>query len=223
MKNGLNKFAKGMFAIFTVKLLFFGIMFLNQSCQNDDNNNLFLDSEKEVALKNFEKVIIETTPKIQKIVDKERLLLANKSTNFKEVQAKTEEETKQELMSLVTNSKELFKLYDVGDSDISEEFDDLNDPRIALVGLMIFAAETKNKEVALNFASLLATPTYAMNQQWECIMEAIGLPGGMIAGGMKKMTVKAMLKSAAKLAGRALGWVGLAWAVADYTSCMGYW
>lgn len=88
---------------------------------------------------------------------------------------------------------------------------------------MIFAAETKNKEVALNFASLLATPTYAMNKQWDCIMEAIGIPVGMIAGGMKKMTVKAMLKAAGRMAGRALGWVGLAWAVADYTSCMGYW
>lgn len=222
MKKGLSKFAKGMFAIFTIKLLFFGIMFINQSCQNDDNNNLFLDSEKEVALKNFERVLIEKTPKIQNIVEKQRLLLANKTTNFKKVQAKTEEEIKQELIELVTNSKELFKLYEVGESDISEEFDDLNDPRIALVGLAVFAAETKNKEVALNFSNLLATPTYA-NQQWECIMEAIGLPGGMIAGGMKKMTIKAMLKSAAKLAGRALGWVGLAWAVADYTSCMGYW
>ena len=70
MKNGLNKFAKGMFAIFTIKLLFFGIMLLNQSCQNDDNNNLLLDSEKEVALKRFEKVIIETKPKIQKIIEK---------------------------------------------------------------------------------------------------------------------------------------------------------
>ncbi len=50
------------------------------------------------------------------------------------------------------------------------------------------------------------------------IIKAIGLPGGM-----KKMTVKALIKSAAKLAGRALGWVGLAWAIADYTSCMGYW
>ena len=223
MKNGLNKFAKGMFAIFTIKLLFFGIMLLNQSCQNDDNNNLLLDSEKEVALKRFEKVIIETKPKIQNIIEKKRFLLANKSTNLREAQAKTEEETKLELISLVTNSKELFKLYDVDESDISEEFDDTDDPRIALVGLMIFAAETKNKEVALNFASLLATPTYAMNKQWDCIMEAIGIPVGMIAGGMKKMTVKAMLKAAGRMAGRALGWVGLAWAVADYTSCMGYW
>jgi hypothetical protein len=223
MKNGLNKFAKGMFAIFTIKLLFLGIMFLNQSCQNDDNNNLFLDSEKEVALNNFEKIIIETTPKIQKIIEKEKLLLSKKSANFNETKAKTEGETKKALMNLVTNSKELFKLYNVNESDVSEEFEDLNDPRIALVGLMIFAAETKNKEVAFNFSSLLSTPTYAMNEQWDCVMEAIGIPAGMIAGGMKKMTVKAMLKAAGKMAGRALGWVGLAWAVADYTSCMGYW
>ena len=47
------------------------------------------------------------------------------------------------------------------------------------------------------------------------IIKAIGL-----AGGMKKMTVKALIKSAAKLAGRALGWVGLAWAVGDFVYCM---
>lgn len=222
MKNGLSKFTKGMIAVFTIKLLFFGMIFINQSCQKD-NNDLFLNSKKEVTLNNFKKVIIEITPRIQTLVEKERLMLANKSTNHKETLAKIEEETKQELIGLVSSSKELFKLYDVTENDISQEFDNLNDPRIALVGLMIFTAETKDKEVALNFASLLATPAYAMNQQWECVMEAIGLPGGMIAGGMKRMTVKALLKSAAKLAGRALGWVGLAWAVADYTSCMGYW
>jgi hypothetical protein len=51
MKNGLNKFAKGMFAIFTIKLLF-GVIFVVQSCQTD--NEIFENSEQQIALEKFE-------------------------------------------------------------------------------------------------------------------------------------------------------------------------
>jgi len=37
MKNGLNKFAKGMFAIFTIKVVLFSLIFINQSCENNPN------------------------------------------------------------------------------------------------------------------------------------------------------------------------------------------
>ena len=37
MKNELKKFAKGMFAIFTIKLLIFGTIFIIQSCTEEDN------------------------------------------------------------------------------------------------------------------------------------------------------------------------------------------
>jgi hypothetical protein len=51
MKNGLNKFAKGMFAIFTIKLLLFGVVFVVQSCQTD--NEIFENSEQQIALEKF--------------------------------------------------------------------------------------------------------------------------------------------------------------------------
>jgi len=223
MKNSLISFMKGMFAILTIKLLLFGAVFLNQACQKDDIKNLWSNSNKEATLRNFGHVLKQASLKSQTSIENEGDLLLSNSKSTSNVSSKIERSMKKELFPLVKISKELFKVYDIQESDISEEFEDLDDPRIALVGLMIYAAETKNNGLSFGFINLLASPIYAINKQWECVMEALGLPGGMIAGGMKKMTVKAMLKSVAKLAGRALGWVGLAWAVADYTSCMGYW
>jgi uncharacterized spore protein YtfJ len=77
MKKGINKFAKGVFAIFTIKLLFFGIVFLNQACQTDDN--IFSISEKELALENFENMAKQVLPKLQGNLEKSRLL--NKSSD----------------------------------------------------------------------------------------------------------------------------------------------
>ena len=51
-KNGFKKFAKGMFAIFTIKLLLVGTIFVIQSCQTD--NEIFENSEKQITLNKFE-------------------------------------------------------------------------------------------------------------------------------------------------------------------------
>lgn len=49
IKKGLHKFAKGMFAIFTIKLVLVGILFLIQSCQNDNLDlNLKKKSQEEL-------------------------------------------------------------------------------------------------------------------------------------------------------------------------------
>jgi hypothetical protein len=52
MENGFKKFAKGMFAIFTIKLLLVGIIFVIQSCQTD--YEIFENSEQQIALNKFE-------------------------------------------------------------------------------------------------------------------------------------------------------------------------
>lgn len=221
-KNNAIKLAKGMLSIFMIKLILFGGAFIVQSCQNEDI--MFKDSEKQLALEKFGNLVKVNTTKVQNLIIQQQNLLAARNTNLEEVNIQTNQEAKETLMPILEGTKELLREYGISEEYYAEVFEDTNDPRIALVGLAVFVAESNEvNQTAFNFASLLATPTYAMNQQWKCIMEAIGLPAGMIAGGMRNMTVKALLKSAAKLSGRVLGWVGLAWAVADYTSCMGYW
>jgi len=50
VKNGLKKFAKVIFAIFTIKLVLFGIVFIIQSCSN---NEIFQDNETVKAQESF--------------------------------------------------------------------------------------------------------------------------------------------------------------------------
>ena len=73
MKKGINKFAKGVFAIFTIKLLFFGIVFLNQACQNEDT----IELTQEQALANFEQKLELIRPKINSILERNNYLLKN--------------------------------------------------------------------------------------------------------------------------------------------------
>lgn len=119
---------------------------------------------------------------------------------------------------LINQAKILISSYGITEAEIEEYFENPNDPRLGIVGLLIYTSESSER---MQHAGILSSFFY--NQQWECIAEAIGVPSALIAGNMKKMTVKAILKSVAKMSGRVLGYIGLAWAIADYTSCMGYW
>lgn len=69
MKNGLNKFAKGMFAIFTIRLLFVGAFFIIQSC-NQDSNDIEINSAEDdflsslqISKDNFSNVGVAVTVK----------------------------------------------------------------------------------------------------------------------------------------------------------------
>lgn len=168
MKNGLNKFAKGIFAIFTIKLLFFGMIFLNQSCQTEDN--IFENQERKIALQKFENLFLEVQPKITKTFDKQNLLLNKKSTKSNVLNKQTVEKSKEILTPLVRGSKDLLKSYGINESDFSEEFTDPNDPRIAFVGLMILSANKKKEKdnlASINYASFFVASTYAMNMNIE--------------------------------------------------------
>ncbi len=62
MKNGLNKFAKGMFAIFTIKLLFIGTFLIIQSCSEESSEieissaeNNFIES-LQISKNNFSSI-----------------------------------------------------------------------------------------------------------------------------------------------------------------------
>ncbi|MDA8595209.1 hypothetical protein N9L20_01905 [Flavobacteriaceae bacterium] len=163
------------------------------------------EQNKEILVNEFGSLLTNKIDFINESFDsKGNLLISNKNLD-------------NELNPLVNKSKELIKAFDISENEINEYFNDPEDPRLGIVGLLIYTSETKQN---FNYASI---PLFTLNKQWECIAEAIGVPSALIAGNMKKMTVKALLKSVAKMSGRLLGYIGLAWAIADYTSCMGYW
>lgn len=213
---------KGVFALFVVNLtIALGVLFV-QSCQKEIG--VFQDTEKQMALQKFENLVRKSSSDIQSLADRyPQIELVPKSASSEGSNAQAEKEAQDALLPLVHGTKELLKHYEIDENALVEDFEDLNNPRIALVGLAVLAAESKQgNEIASTFLSIFVETAYA-NETWDCAARALGIPTAMIAGGMKNMTVKAMMKSASKLAGRTLGWVGLAFAVADFTSCMGYW
>ena len=222
MKNGLSKFAKGMFAIFTIKLLFFGIMFINQSCQTEDD--IFENQEQKIALQKFENLFLEIQPKIENTFDKQNLLLSKKSYVLDK---QTVEKSKEILTPLVKGSKELLKSYGINESDFLEEFADLNDPRIAFVGLMILSADKKKEKdnlASINYASFFVASAYATNMDMEpdwydCMLRSVGIDAvvELFNGKVTKAIAK---KAIRKIASRTLGWVGAAIAVYEFGDCM---
>ena len=70
MKKGIKKFVKGMLAIFTIKMLFIGIIFLNQSCQTEEA----IDLNKEQALINFENQLYKSKPILNNFIKENNLV-----------------------------------------------------------------------------------------------------------------------------------------------------
>lgn len=226
MKNGLNKFAKGMFAIFTIKLLFIGIFLIIQSCQTDDN---FLDNQdQKLAIDNFKTLVIESKPKLDNYFGKKQSLLSRKST------VNEENEMKDILEPLLNSSKDLLHTYNFTDKEIKEELGEVNSPEVILSAILIVALE-KDKQISttstVDLSSLFATSLYAQNNYYDqavdCVLRATGLAGAGILlnegikAGIKKLGIKGTLKMVGKITGRTLSWVGIAWAVGDFVYCMG--
>lgn len=211
MKNGLNKFAKGMFAIFTIKLLLFGVVFLVQSCQTD--NEIFENSEQQIALEKFESLAKTTTVKLENMALKHNNTLGAKGSNSEE------EEAKEVLRPLIQGSKELFSAYDISESDFAEELDP-EDPRIAILGLALLSVKTNNNEVAMNLSGLFVSSMYAQDG-YDCALRAVGIDA-VIELFNGKVTKQIAKKAIRKIASRALGWVGAAWAAYEFGDCMGW-
>lgn len=228
INGSIKKFGKGMFAIFAIKLLLFGGAFIIQSCQTDpveDSTNI----EQELALSKFESLVRTSTPKIQSVMSKQQNLLLSRSENATDVSAQTEEDVKEAMMPLVNGSKELLLSLEITEEDLLEEFEDLEDPRIALVGMLVLAASSEeNNQTAFNFTSIFITSSYAQStggKVWDCALEAIGV-GALIdsieavQSGNKAILKKVGKKAIKKLASRVLGPIGAAIAAVDFAICL---
>lgn len=248
IEKGLHKFAKGMFAIFTIKLLLLGVVTLNQACQKDDNHNLLIDSQKEKVLKKFENSLKNIAPKTNKITSN----FFKKKSSYKTLQAKgiidesniieildnleskTEIEVKNLLYPLVDDSQELLLSYGITENDLKEIFYeigilDINDPSLIIISEMILAIEKENKTLAFNHNNLLGLSAFAYQQQpniYDCALRSIGVTAVIEAfeKGIHGAVGKALLKKAIrKVAVKALGWVGAVVAVYEFGNCMNWW
>ena len=126
----------------------------------------------------------------------------------------------EDIPELVPILKELLE------SELGEDFYDLDDPRIALIGLAILAANDESgNQTAMNFAGMFGTTVYAQDT-YDCVLRTIGITAltDAINNGLSSSAGKAALKKAIrKIASRVLGWVGAAWAAYEFGDCMGWW
>ena len=200
-----------MLVIFAIKFLLFGGAFVIQSCQNDD---IHKDSEKQSAIDKFEKIVLDLTPRIEELVD------------YKNDHSKVIEkyEAKEAMLPLVKGTIELLKSYEIKNADITNNFSNAEDPRIALVGLAILESQSKqqNTIASFSFDNFFIESAYAQGDLGHCAGRAVGIHAfsEIMAGRVGR---SAVLGAFRKLASRTLGWIGLGLAVYDFGDCMGYW
>ena len=222
MKKGFNKFAKGMFAIFTIKLLFFSLIFLIQACQTDEHE--FDNIEQKLALQKFQNLIKESTVNIGKIVEKQNEFLA-KGVSSEKINETLESEAKLTLNPIVNGTKELLSTFNISEYDLLKDFDDSNDPRIAIIGIVLLASQDKSgNSTAMNFSQLFVNPMHAQSLEdaGKCAAAAIGadLLYSLAEGGASKWTKKALTKLVKKVASRFLGPIGVGIAVVSFGLCI---
>ena len=224
----IRRLLKGLGAIFAIKLLLlFGAMIFH-GCESNEAE--FEDFQRQEALSKFEAVVKETTPRISSIVSDHVAGLSNDVLLNVKSNRQLEHKAKRIMKPLVEETKELLLTYNVTEEEVTREFEDANDPRIALVGLFILAAENEEKKkVAVNFAQAFGTFSFAQTNElteakpdWvDCMITAVGIDVAVefLKGNVTEAIAK---KAIRKIASRVLGALGAAIAAYEFASCMGW-
>ncbi len=249
IRKGLNKFAKGIFAFLTVKLLLFGILFLTHACQKDDNHNFFIDSDKEIALKNFENSLNNITSKnngIISIYKEKKSQYKNKQTKgigtnltqeLNNLETKTELEVKNQITPLLKSSLSLLESYGFNEKDVQEVYSK-DSPIWVVVGITLHSLEKNNLTAFNNKVNFISESIYAQgNKSWtECAGQAGGFTAVMNAirlalkeksssylksKAAKSVFKKVLRKALLKMSSRLLGgWISVGFFIYDFSKCM---
>ena len=210
-------------------------MLVMNSCENDEISN---DSKKELKLDNFRNALSlskiklrETIGKLQsKKVKTSRSFAANDFGSFQEIEvikSMNELECNKLLNPTLIASKELLYSYGLTENDLIEEKIDPNGSEMINYGIYLSVAEKEleeSKTVAFDFKSLLGSEMYA-SKVGQCAGDALGISAVAAVlqqGFATEAAKKLLLKSLRKVVGRALGWVGAAIFVYEFSDCMGW-
>jgi len=224
----MRNLAKGLGVIFALKLVLLIGAMIFQSCESNEEE--FQDFQRQKALSKFEIVVKETTPRIRSIVSDHVTDLSNKGIMKGKNSHQLEQKAKRIMKPLVEETKELLLTYNVTEEEVTREFEDPNDPRIALIGLFLLAAENdEKKEIAGNFAQAFGSFSIAQTNElteakpdWvDCMITAVGIDVAVefLKGNITEAIAK---KAIRKIASRVLGAIGAAIAAYEFASCMGW-
>lgn len=229
INTSINRFAKGIFALFIINVFLFAVFLLIQSCQTDDE--YFENNKQKLELDKFKQLVIKTSPKVKTI------LKNSKINSLLKTQNSSEEEAKELLKPTLIGAKELLLSYGFSENEILDEFGSKENKDILMAGLAILEIENEAKKNSLSslnsiksddlffmFGQSLNAQTYEGFK--HCALDATGIAGiGIlldqgISAGIKNLGKKAVLRMVGQVLARTLSWVGVAWAVADFSYCM---
>jgi len=227
-----------MFAIFTIKLFFFGIIFINQGCSND---NFY---EEGVSANQFElEKFIGSVKKASEEIRSSKIVIDPKSDGnditysqrIADGEEPTEEEAQLILQPVMIDGVDLLKSYGVTETEIIAEFGSLNSPDIATAAMAVyrvndmaqssyFVEELEDNDYVLNDFSFISSTAYAQtgNTYLDCALVAVGVDAVVdyFQGRIKSLGKKGVMKIIRKVASRTLGWVGAAITVYAYVGCL---
>ena len=228
LNRTIRRLAKGLGAIFAIKLLFLFGAVIFHSCESNEAE--YENFQRQEALSKFEALVKETTPRISGMVSDHVTGTPNDVLLNAKSNRQLEHKARRIMKPLVEETKELLLTYNVTEDEVTKEFEDPNDPRIALVGLFLLAAENnQKKEVAVNFAQAFGTFSFAQTNElteakpdWvDCMITAVGIDVAVefLKGNVTEAIAK---KAIRKVASRVLGALGAAIAAYEFASCMGW-
>ncbi len=187
----------------TYKVIFtvFAAMILSTfviGCSNDDisdNNSSLVKREVDINLEYIE---------LKTLVFNHLEYLQDKDESY--LKGLTEEEAINSLAPITNATMRVLQSYGISESEISDEFGSIDDPRLALVGISIVAANGD----------------FDMDKAIDCLVEALGLN---VFDAIREVgevgTKKALIKIVRGVASRFLGPIGMAITVAEWAWCYG--
>lgn len=224
-----NKFYSSI-TLICILLFVSGIVF--QGCQQDngflilendylDNNYDFKITKEAEIMKHGIKNQIES---LKFIVDNNYEALKNARSTDDII----ENELLESINDLSLKSLNMLQSYGIDYTDIEKYVESVNDPRIAILGVVFIHLIEQNTTSNISIPRLRSASetegTYSYGQVMDCLGRVfLGVNlGEFIASGATKFTLSTALGIAGRVASRTLGVAAAAIAVADFGDCMGW-
>lgn len=128
INNSVKRFLKGILGLLMINIMLFAGFMMIQSCQSD--NELIETQEQKLALEKFEFLAKETNIKIQQD------LSFNNGNNLQQ-KSNNENEAKEVLNPLISESKNLLISYGFTEDEIIEEFGSFDSPEVIYMSFAI--------------------------------------------------------------------------------------
>ncbi len=212
--------------------LFFCIAVLSMGCRKN--------SEGKLSANVLEAKLKQASQSANRLMENKRVKLGRVGevmTTFENTGFMTEAEATQIVQPLIDPSASFLQSY--YEINIYAYFP-AGDPRIAQIGAMatrLKQLEDQGQSIDTSQGNTWFLPpaeivsqangellTNAANPSvFDCAMEALGIPAGLIMGSAKSFSRAALIKAAKKLLFRTVGWIGAAVMIYDFGDCMEWW